>query len=44
MSIAPCLETAQIFKSEHGITAPFEWFKDKHMQDGKQFSFFKKPT
>ncbi|KAG0069542.1 hypothetical protein BGZ90_000176 [Linnemannia elongata] len=36
----PCLETAQIFKSEHGITAPLELFKDKHMQDGKLFSFF----
>ncbi|KAF9134104.1 hypothetical protein BG015_003460 [Linnemannia schmuckeri] len=35
----PSLQTAYIFNSRGSVTAHFEWLKNKHIQDGKMFSF-----
>ena len=40
----PRFQNAYIFNSEDGVTAPFEWLKNKYIQDGKKFSFFEQAT
>lgn len=40
----PRLQKAYIFSSKDGVSAPFEWLKDKYIQDGKKFTFFEDAT